>query len=436
MNILNKLWMVYRLNQHFYRWSAETLRRHQEKRTAIILSKAKKSSPYYHRLLSRQSNPSFATVPKVDKAKMMAHFDEINTAGLIKADLIDFQLKQEKEGTLGLYKGEFSVGVSSGTSGNKGLTVLSEGEREMYSCLLWARNGIPKSIKSRRVLFTLRTNNPAFMEVQSFGLKIVYMDYTHPIKDYIHAINDRELNIIAGPPSLLVMIARQHRDIKHVIDAVISYAEVLTDEIRSEIEKAFGIQVIQIYQGSEGFIASTCRMGKLHLNEDTILVELEDTKDTLGQAKNVVVTDLYRTTQPIIRYSLNDVLEISDKPCACGSCFRVVERIHGRANDVFQLRGINTEFCYLFPDYVQKAVIHASDAIIDYQVIQHSVDAIEVRLILKESSNRAQIEKAVTENLAKWSNKAGGILCEVTFTTKPPEINPVSKKYIRVIRKF
>jgi putative adenylate-forming enzyme len=427
---------VYRLNRHFYSWSAETLRRHQKKRAAVILNTAVKNSPYYHRLFSGQPMPAFAAVPKLDKAEMMAHFDEINTAGLKKAGLIDFQLKQEKEGSLGLYQGEFSVGVSSGTSGNKGLTVLSEGERELYSCLLWARNGIPKSIKNRRVLFTLRTNNPAFMEVQSFGLKIVYMDYTHPIEEYIQTINDKALNIIAGPPSLLVMIARQHEEIKHTVEAVISYAEVLTDEIKTEIETAFGTRIIQIYQGSEGFIASTCRMGKLHLNEDIMLVELEDTGDTLGQAKNVVVTDLYRTTQPIIRYSLNDVLEISDKPCACGSCFRVVERIHGRANDVFQLKGVNTEICYLFPDYVQKAVIHASDAIIDYQVIQHAVDAIEVRLIIKENANRAEIEKAVTENLARWIKKAGGVLCSVVFTNKPPEINPVSKKYIRVIRKF
>lgn len=436
MNILSKLLMVYRLNQHFYHWSPETLRRHQEKRAAVILKRAIKNSPYYRRLFYGQSNPSFLTVPKIDKAEMMTHFDEINTAGLRKTDLIDFQLEREKKGTLGLFKGEFSVGVSSGTSGNMGLTVLSADERERYSCLLWARNGIPKSVKNRRVLFTLRTNNPAFMEVQSFGLQIIYMDYTHPIEEYIQTINEKGLNIIAGPPSLLVMIARHHQDIKHVIEAVISYAEVLTDEVRAEIEKAFGSRVIQIYQGSEGFIASTCRRGNLHLNEDIILVELEDTGDTLGRAKNVVVTDLYRTTQPIIRYSLNDVLEISDKPCDCGSCFRVVERIHGRANDVFQLKGVNTEICYLFPDYIQKSVIHSSDAIVDYQVIQHSMDSIEVRLVLKENTDRTEIEKAVKDNLAKWASKAGGILCEVTFTDKSPEINPVSKKYIRVIRKF
>ena len=60
---------------------------------------------------------------------MMNHFDEINTAGLKKQALIEFQLKQEKTGALGLFEGKYSVGVSSGTSGNKGLMVLSPQDR-------------------------------------------------------------------------------------------------------------------------------------------------------------------------------------------------------------------------------------------------------------------------------------------------------------------
>jgi putative adenylate-forming enzyme len=319
----------------------------------------------------------------MDKTIMMHHFDELNTAGLQKHKLIEFQFGQEKEGTLKLYQGKYSVGVSSGTSGNKGLTVLSAQERAMYSCLLWARNGIPNYVKSRKVLFALRTNNPAFMEVQSFGIQLVYVDYTHPVQDLIKLINGKKLNIIAGPPSLLSMIARHSKSIKHLIEAVISYAEVLTDEVRGELEKSFCAPVVQIYQGSEGFIGSSCRLGQLHLNEDVIKVELEDMPDNIGEAKNVILTDLYRTTQPIIRYRLNDILEISTKPCACGSCFRVIERIHGRADDIFHLKNPGAETRYLFPDYVQRAIIHASDDILEYQAIQHSIDSIELRRLKK-----------------------------------------------------
>jgi len=366
----------------------------------------------------------------------MEHFDEINTAGLHKDELIDFQIRQEKAGTLKLYQGKFSVGVSSGTSGNKGLTVLGPNERDMYSCLLWARNGIPKSLKSRRILFALRTNNPAFMQVQSFGIKIIYVDYTHPVPEIVDIINKQKLNIIAGPPSLLSMIGRSFSAIDHRIETVISYAEVLTEDVQAELEKVFTVPLVQIYQGSEGFIGSTCRNGRLHLNEDVIFVELEDAADTLGKAKNVVVTDLYRTTQPIIRYSLNDILEISQERCDCGSCFRVIERIQGRADDIFYIKGPSGETRYLFPDYVQKSVIHASDAVIEYQAIQHSIDSIEIRLVLKEGADRPAIETAVLNNLRSWAKKAGGQLGDVRFANALPERNPRSKKLIRVIRAF
>jgi len=436
VNVLAKLITVKRLNHHFYRWDWATLQKHQAKRVAAILDYAGTRSPYYRRLVSGRGSLTLDSVPRIDKAEMMAHFDQINTAGLKKKDLIEFQLAQDRTGSLGLFPGGFSAGVSSGTSGNKGLTVLSKTERELYSCLLWARNGIPAAVKNRRVLFALRTNNPAFMEVQSFGVKICYVDYTHPAEDLVKIINSRDLNILAGPPSLLAMLARLASSIGHRIDVVISYAEVLSEKTRQDIGSAFGAPVVEIYQSSEGFIGSTCRMGRLHLNEDVILVDLEETPDTLGKARNVVVTDLYRTTQPVIRYALNDILEVSPEPCSCGSCFRVISRIQGRSDDIFHLKDPAGGVRYLFPDYVQRAIIHASDEIIEYQAIQHSIDAIEIRLVLKDGANRPGIEQAVRANFGGWAAKVGGRLGEITFTGALPECNPVSKKFIRVVRKF
>jgi len=434
--VFDRLITTLYINHRFYWWDETTLAKHQQQRVAMILAYAREKSPYYRRLLLGQDKLSISYVPLIDKKEMMVHFDEINTACLRRDQLMEFRIEQERTGKLDLYRGEFSVGLSSGTSGNRGLTVLSKDEMERYSCLLWARSGIPRSVRRRRVLFALRTNNPAFMTVTSFGVKLVYVDYTHPIEELIRLINREELNILAGPPSLLTMIARHRASIKQQIDGIVSYAEVLTDEGRSDLERAFNAPVAQIYQGAEGFIASTCQKGKMHLNEDIVLVELEDAGDMIGNAKKVVVTDLYRTTQPIIRYSLNDLLEVSNERCRCGSCFRVVERIHGRADEVFHLRGSRGETRYLFPDYVQRSIIFASDAILEYQAIQYSVDSIEIRLLLEEGADGSTIEKAVLDNLKRYAEKAGGQLGEVKFSRELPQRNPLSRKLIRVVRMF
>ncbi|MFC2023459.1 F390 synthetase-related protein [Chloroflexota bacterium] len=434
MNLLTRLRIVRRLKRQFYEWDGAVLRQHQTERVSHILAHARTHSPYYRRILTPST--TLDTVPKMDKARMMAHFDAINTAGLRKDDLVRFRIEQEREGNLDLYRGKFSIGLSSGTSGNRGLTVLSGMERQLYSCLLWARSGIPEEVRSYRVLFALRTNNPSFMEPRSFGVKLVYVDYTHPPEVLVRLINEKKLNILAGPPSLLVMIARCSETITHRIDVLISYAEVLDEETRAYLEHTLNAPVVQIYQGAEGFIGSTCRKGSLHLNEDTILVEQADEGDPTRQAQRVIVTDLYRTTLPIIRYSLDDVLELDHEPCECGSSFRVIKVIHGRADDVFQLRGTGGGICYLFPDYVRRAINQASDGILEYQAIQHSPEAIEIRLVLEPGVERHAIEGAIMDNLAWRARRVGGRLSEVEFNDKPPERNPQSRKLIRVVRRF
>jgi putative adenylate-forming enzyme len=297
-------------------------------------------------------------------------------------------------------------------------------------------------VRRPRVLFSLRVNNPAFMEARFLGVTIVYADYTHPAEALVGLVNEHRLNVLAGPPSLLRLIARRRDDIDHPIEALISYAEVLDDVARRQLQEDFRAPLAQIYQGAEGFIASTCREGSLHLNEDVVYVEALEMSDRLGDARRLVVTDLYRRALPFLRYQLNDVVELDPGRCPCGSVFRLVGRIHGRADDIFHLRSVSAEagsaddVRYLFPDYVTRSINQASDAIVEFQAIQHSLDRIEIRLVLESGADRDRVEATISANLAFWAAKVGGRLGELEFSTVPPERNPNSLKLIRVVRRF
>ena len=434
MNILQKALLIRRLNHQFYSWDRQQLQAHQQHRLQFILDWARRNSPYYGPLL--QANMSWADVPVMGKTTMMEHFDVINTQGLDRDDLRGFRMVQERTGSVELYQGRYSVGLSSGTSGNQGLTVLSRAEQQRYGCLLFARSGIPASIKPKNVLFALRLNNAAFQQVQSFGVTLVYVDYTRPIAELVRMINERKLNILAGPPSLLTLLAEAAETMDHGIDAVVSYAEVLDENTKRKLEETFDCRVVQIYQASEGFIGSTCRRGALHLNEDVLYPEILDTEDSAGDAKNILITDLYRTTQPIIRYQMNDLLELDPNPCACGSCFRVIQRIHGRQDDSFLLRDSQGQWRHLFPDYVRRSIIQASQAISSYQALQIAADQIEIRLILEADVDRRSIEKAITDNLAYWIHRIGAQQPAIHFSDASPERNARSGKMIRVVRCF
>ena len=436
-----------RIRYGFYHWDAAQLRRHQQQRLAHLLGWVSRHSPYYQKLRADGWDGRLESLPVMRKPEFIEHWDEINTAGLRKAELVDFSIQMERApqsvraGRGGLYRGMYSVGLSSGTSGNKLATVLAPNERWQYGSLLFARSGIPDSVRNQRVLFALRVNNPAFMEARFLGATMLYVDYTQTPEALVRLINEKQLNVLAGPPSLLRMLSRLGGQIDHPIEALVSYAEVLDDATRQELTRVFQAPVAEIYQGAEGFIGSTCREGRLHVNEDILLLETVEAGDATGRARQVVVTDLYRQALPFLRYGLNDVIELSDStagggaPCPCGSCFRVIERIHGRADDIFSLRGPGGAPRYLFPDYVTRSINQASEDILEFQAIQHRVEDIEIRLVLKPGADRAAIEAAIRGNLAYWAERAGGELGGLRFVETPPERNKNSQKLIRVVKK-
>jgi putative adenylate-forming enzyme len=426
------------LQWRFDHWDADHLHRHQRRRLASLVRFVARSSPYYAERLTvptRGAAVELAAIPRMTKAEMMTEFDRINTAHLRGQDLVGFRMEQERSGSNDLYNGRFAVGLSSGTSGNKVLTVLSPKERLRYSALLWARSGIPREIRHPRVLFALRTNNPAFTEVTALGVHLVYVDYFVPLDDLIARINHEQLNVLAGPPSLLGMLAERATRVHSRIRAVVSYAEELDDSARRHLEQAFHAPVVEIYQGAEGMLAFTCPTGSLHLNEDCTLVELEETGDTIGGARRAVITDVYRRVQPFLRYELNDLIELRDDECPCGSSFRRIRRVHGRADSILHLPGSSGGEVLLMPDYVRRAVNEASDRILEYQVVQWDTSELEVRLHLAQGADRAAIESAVRINLGYWAQRAGGQIGNVRFPDVEPTRDPGSHKLVRVIRR-
>lgn len=432
MNYFQRLLVTRKLRSNFYGLNQEKLFEHQTRISEELWAYVRTHSPYYQALYP--APVQFSEVAPCNKATMMAHFNEINTEKLDRDHLVNFRIEKEKTGQMEYYQDGYSIGLSSGTSGNRLLTVLSKRERDLYTCLLWARSGIPESVKSYHVLFALRTYNPAFTEVGVFGISMIYVDYTHPVETLIELINTKRLNILAGPPSLLLMIARKSAEISHPIDAVISYAEVLDDNAKSMLMNEFQAPVIQIYQGAEGFIGTTCRNGYLHINEDVLLVE--PVGDQNEGPVSVLLTDLFRRTQPFIRYHLDDMLEIDTASCSCGSVFRRIKRIHGRADDVFVLLDEEGRPRYLFPDYVRRAINQASESILEYQAIQHSHHHIEIRIAISNESHRDQIEAEVLKNLSWRAERVGAKLGVVEFSGDPPERNERSRKMVRVVRKF
>ncbi len=53
----------------------------------------------------------------------------------------------------------------------------------------------------------------------------------------------------------------------------------------------------------------------------------------------MLVTVLSRSTQPLIRYELDDSVRLASAPCPCGRPFRLIDAIQGRIEEVLSFAG-------------------------------------------------------------------------------------------------
>ena len=150
-------------------------------------------------------------------------------------------------------------------------------------------------------------------------------------------------------------------------------AEVLEKEDEEYLKRVFGREVIhQVYQCTEGCLATTCSRGTLHLNEDIVHIG----REYLDQRRFVpIVTDFERKAQPIIRYRLNDILVERERPCGCGSPCLALEKIEGREDDLFSFQNSRGEEKMIFPDFLRRCVLFAGEGrerrSAEYRIVQY-----------------------------------------------------------------
>ncbi len=103
-----------------------------------------------------------------------------------------------------------------------------------------------------------------------------------------------------------------------------------------------GKAVFEDYGSTEtGSLAGECSEGNLHLWSDRIYFEILDPKtrniSTEGRGQ-LLVTPLNREAMPLLRYLIEDEVEVMSRNCACGSEFPTI-RILGRTSQQLRTQG-------------------------------------------------------------------------------------------------
>lgn len=405
----------------------KALRSYQKQRVLRQLAYFKQHSPYF-KALSVHSFEDFRKLPLMNKAFMMEHFNALNSVGIDRDEALSLAIDGEKQREFSEKLGGISVGLSSGTSGARGLFLVSDRERALWAGTVLAKF-LPKGkLFGHRIAFFLRADNNLYETIDSKLIRFRYFDLLRDMGENLSELADYRPTLLVAPPSVLLCIARamERGELRIKPEKVISVAEVLRAEDAAYLKAQFGLPVIhQAYQCTEGFLGYVCECGNFHLNEELVLIE----REYLDETRFVpIVTDFTRQSQPIVRYRLNDILVEKRGHCPCGNPATLIRYIEGREDDVFYFAGIRQKEVAVFPDFISRCVIYA-EGVQNYKVLQDGKAHVTVFLERESSDTAAQIRR----EFARLAEKMKFHCPEIAFAPYVPDFQ---RKMKRVERKI
>lgn len=383
-----KLWQKYHLNK--------------------MLRYAKKHSMFYRKNTNRI----------IDKKIMMENFSSFNTKGIGQKEAFNKAFNAEKKRHFDCQIDKITVGLSSGTSGNRGLFLVSENER-----LAWCGSILSKILpgalwKKQKVALFLRASSLLYQTVESTRLTFAYFDLLKDLETLKKELKSFDPDVLVAPPSVLLMLIGCSKPKR-----VICVAEKLNLSDEIHLEKGYGVKIHQIYQATEGFLGFTCSHGTIHLNEDLLIIE----KEYLDDKRFIpIITDLFRKTQPIIRYRLDDILVEKKSSCPCGLHFLALEQIEGRSNDVLYVKNLQGSYKPLFADFIARRITFTDENIQEYEVVQTACDELCIYL---DEPYRAKVLDA----LKQLFKEIDAITPKITF--KKPKVRLNLDQKLRRIRR-
>ncbi len=157
-------------------------------------------------------------------------------------------------------------------------------------------------------------------------------------------------------------------------------AEPHTEEVRQRIEYLLGLKAYNSYGLSEmngpGVAFECMAQQGLHVWEDAYVAEIINPATGLavpdGEVGELVMTTLTRRGMPILRYRTRDLTRFLPGECACGRKHRRIDRILGRVDDMFIIKG-----CNIYPMQVEQVLMGFPEVGENYLIILEHVDSMD-----------------------------------------------------------
>lgn len=239
---------------------------------------------------------------------------------------------------------------------------------------------------------------------------------TETAVEYLREIERRGIRWLHGYPSILAFLAKAGVEAglagsTQVRWITLGAENVLSHQAR-QIKEMFGVAPLQHYGLAEGVVnISECPEGKLHIDEDFSLVDLEPVAGRPGDF-HLIGTTLSNAAMPLLRYDTGDIvrLDSQQEACSCGRPGRVVAEIDGRQEDYLVLSdGVMVgRVDHLFKDATR---------VIEAQIVQNTAGEATFRIV-KADDYSSEDEQALRREAEL--RFGGRLAIDFDYTTELP----------------
>lgn len=427
----------------FWKRGMSDVRAIQERRLRGLLAHASEHSPYYRRRFSGidVSRCALSDLPVLTKAEMMENFDEIVTDSRIKrAEIQKYVSVPQNLGKL--YLGAYGVSHTSGSQGQPAIIIQ---DQEALILTFAVRMTRGKKLSRGRLSNIHYLWRPARIAVVTFSpgfqpsssafayrptvlsrfSKILQLSITDPMPETIAKLEAFRPEYIVGYASALTSLAREeaagHLNLRKIcsLTQISNVAEPLAEPTAEYIERVFGVHVYNEYSMGECLaLASGCSVTHCaHQNADLAILEVVDENNMPvppgRQGKKVLLTNLYNTVQPIIRYEIDDRVTFGVEPCACGNVLPRIASIEGRSKDHAWI-SLKDEVREL-PYYIFLSALHNQWDIAEHQVVQTGIN----KFLLRVAPMRGkELDPELLRSIVRDGLVAGGFDVPIDLTVE------------------
>jgi len=415
---IGKLRLLYERAQWY---PPETLRQMQDRMVAKIIRHCYENVPYYRRIMDSlglvpadiRKASDLVKLPILRKEDIREHFDEL-VAKNSKRYSPKLSRTSGSTGTaLSFYWDKFTNALEFATLWFH----WSWGGYRFGDRFVDLRGRVIEDPRGWRRNFRLNS-----LDLSSFNLT------RKTVVEYVKQLRRFKPVIIRGYPSSIDIMAHWMREMG-VDDirpkAVLTSSETLLAHQRKNISEVFGCKVFDAYSMMEHVcFVGECEQGSMHVFSPYGVLEVVDEAGipvSPGQKGRILGTGFHNMTMPLLRYDTKDFCFAGDGGrCPCGRGFPTISGIEGRIEDVV-----------VTPDgrHVGRldAAFRCTPGIKYSQIVQETIDRIEVRIVKAKHFS----EKDVETLLAELKKRLGdAVSIELRYVDQIPQTRPGKFKFV------